>query len=118
MIPNWLFIIMLLGGSGVISAVVTLIVSFSIEKKKNRPDVISHCCRICNLDVYTCYDEKNKMSTPSCVHLSPSDSQSCLFPITGEENGEKQDKKRMSRNNKGKCYLVAWARKINNQEYA
>ena len=67
MIPNWLFIIMLLGGSGVISAVITLIVSFSIEKKKNRPDVITHCCRICNLDVYTCYDEKNKIALSSIL---------------------------------------------------
>ncbi len=101
--------------SAVTAPIVTVIQIWrtsKVQMKQIRPQVISHGCRVSNLDVYTYFDEKNKISEPACVFLS-SDGK-CLFEPKDRHDDQKlQDfSQRMLAINKNKCYLSIWGRKI------
>lgn len=107
--------------------VVLLIIGYSflviLQKKKNRPEIITHGCRIMDIAVYTYFDPDNNNSEPACPYLS--DGGECKFKPT-EQNSKSdyerdnkgqvifwgiEEKKHMLNVNNGRCYLTLWNQK-------
>lgn len=91
-----------------------------VQMKQIRPEVVTHGCRVGQLDVYTYFDENNKMSEPVCPHLAADKSQRCKFDpqqheVLWEKEHEKKWKKeeaiKILETNGGKCYLMLWGYK-------
>lgn len=111
---EWIKLIIATMGAGIISAVVTLIVYFKIEKKKIRPQVTAHGCRIYGKQVYTYFDENNKISRPACPFMAKDGSNKCNYEIKDSDQ-DKEDKERILEINKGICYLSLWLPSKNKQ---
>ncbi|MBU1131325.1 hypothetical protein KJ840_04285 [Patescibacteria group bacterium] len=104
--PYWLLIITSLGAA-LISGIVSLIIGFNVEKKKIRPQITTHGCRISDLSVYTYFNENNKTSAPACPFISKDGQDKCNYII--EENDDKKDRKEeMLKINNNICYLSRW----------
>lgn len=109
----------LLGVVALFSAVVAPVVTIfqiwrtsKVQMKQIRPDVTAHGCRISGLQIYTYFDENNKLAEPACVFLSPDGSHECLFEIEGcVKEEDKKWAERMLQINNGKCYLSLWGQK-------
>jgi hypothetical protein len=50
-----------------------------IELKKRKPEVVTHQCRIAELDVYTYITGRRKHTPPPCPYLDVSDYETCRF---------------------------------------
>ena len=102
--PYWLVIITMLG-SAFISSIAGLIIAFKVEKKKIRPQITPHECRISNLQVYTYFDENNKLSAPICPYISRNGKNKCCCAIKDDDE-KKDEKKKMLKINNNICYFI------------
>ena len=84
--------------------IVSFLVGYFLQKLKNRPQPISHKCRLAEIDVYTYFDSSNKPSKPACILLTPEGD--CKL-LKGESNIDPAIKESLSFH-KGKCYLAQW----------
>lgn len=54
--------------------IILLIIGYAfailLQRKKNRPKIVPHGCRILGQDVYTYFDPDNNSSEPACSYLS------------------------------------------------
>jgi hypothetical protein len=107
----------------VISGIIGGIFAIKLQKKKNRPEIKTHGCRIMDRDVYTYFDPDNNNSEPACPYLS--EGGECKF-IPNEKNSKQntewdnnghikifgvEEKKHILEVNKNKCYLALWNQK-------
>lgn len=77
-----------------------------VQMKQIRPAVSEHRCRVCDLGVYTYFDENNKLSEPACVYLALDESGDCRFnPENRDKEADREQAKRMLAIDSGKCYL-------------
>lgn len=84
-----------------------------VQLKQIRPQLVSHECRVCGMDIYTYFNEDNRTSEPACVYLASDNSRICMFD-PGDRDDEKQQMvaRRMKEINNEQCYLSAWGSKI------
>jgi hypothetical protein len=104
--PYWLLLLTALGSS-IISGIISLIIALKVEKKKIRPQVTAHECRVYGNQVYTHFDENNKISRPACPFIAKDGSNKCNYEIKDSDQ-DKEDKERILEINKGICYLSLW----------
>lgn len=77
-----------------------------------KPQVVAHGCRVCGLQVYTFFNEDNKMSEPVCVYLASDKSRDCRFnPQTHNKEDDKIQGQEMLKINNNKCYFSLWGDK-------
>lgn len=105
-----------------ITGIFGLIAGIYIQRKKNRPEVVTHGCRILGQDVYTYFDPDNNTSEPACPYLLKGGK--CDFKPTDKNSKPKtewgeggvrfwsvKDKEDMLRANDNECYLALWSQK-------
>ena len=98
--------------------------AIQLQRKKNRPEVKTHRCRIMDGDIYTYFDPDNDSSEPACPYLSkggeckfnPSE-QNSKQSIEWDDSGHVKvwsiaEKKHMLKVNNNKCYIALWNQKI------
>lgn len=71
---------------------------YYIQKLRNRPQIITHRCRISNEDVYAYFGSNNKPSSPACPFLM--EGETCMLPTDKTINKWVRDL------HKGKCYFA------------
>lgn len=108
----------------IILLIIGYIFAILLQRKKNRPEVVTHGCRILGQPVYTYFDPDNNNSEPACPYLLKGgrcgfqpNNQNSKQNTEWDNNGDVkfwgiEDKKKMLEVNDGKCYLVLWNQKI------
>jgi len=97
--------------------------NIAVQRKKNRPELISHGCRLLDQNVYTYFDPNNKTSETACPYLDQNNE--CKFKPNFQNSKQKtefdekghvlyrsvDEKKQILAINKNKCYLSIWNQK-------
>ncbi|MDP2910071.1 MAG: hypothetical protein Q8N69_03320 [bacterium] len=76
-----------------------------IQKLRNRPQIITHGCRISDKSVYAYFNSDNKPSNPARPYLL--ENGNCNYPA-----GVDPIKKQMLSNKNYKCYLAFWDKHV------
>lgn len=81
-------------------------------KITNRPQVVTHRCRVFDDHVYTYFNETNKIIEPACAYLKLDKSGRCNFnpDFRNDEQG-KSIAKMILETNDSKCYFLLWGEK-------
>lgn len=109
--PFWLLLLVV--ALTLVPHIITVIIAFKVEKKKNRPQITIKKCKLSGDDVEISFNENNQVSEPCCTYSG--EDFACKLHISRQEL-DAQDKIRIRRNKKDKCYIALWSRKQNGKE--